>query len=295
MIDALSHVIKQWIARALALCVVGPVCASIASSVVASDGSHNATFMTGHSSGFVPMLMILGFVLLYGAIIARLIDRREAFLNMAFALGWVVWTGGRMGGVFRLAPESGTLISLAIESALIAVVMLVGLSLISGLDKKSNEVTRFDLGFIKQSLSSAAGGLALGGAIIAGLLVALILGQSDLPGMSAGVGFLAGIAGGLVGTLAATSAKKDTKHPTPTPYAPLMIGIMLCGVLAPLLGTIKPGAGDLFNLVLRNDLPGYLIVSPIAWTMGALLGVPVGHAWVEHSAANAPGVAPQPS
>jgi len=294
MIQSMTHVVKQWIARALALCVVGPICAMLAARVQAPDGSHNTTFLTGHSSGVLNLALVLAVGLGSGVVVGWLIDRREGFLHIAFVFGWVAWTIGRMGEVFRIAPESGTLIALAVESLIIGAAVIGALMLMTNPSKgvvhgHSDDVSRFDLGYLKDSLASSSGLISMGAALIGGLVIAMLFGQTDLPGQSVGVGFGAGVAGGLAGALAWGSTRKDDEKNNPTPFGPLMIGVMLCGVVAPIIGFFAPGASGLTGLVVQGDLPGYLIVSPIAWSMGALLGVPMGHSWVEHSVQQATG------
>ena len=294
MIEALSHVMKQWIARAISLCVVGPLAASIAAGVNARDGSHATTFLTGHSlgAGASSLAMVLGLVVVMGVAVGRLVDRREGLLNIAFVFGWVAWTMGRMGDVYRLAPESGTLVMVAIEGLIVCVCVLVALVLMTDRNKEANaghddELSRFDLAFIKHSVGCKAGWVSMAGAFLAAVILSTILGQSDLPGQSVGVGFFAGIGAGVLGAMAASSMNKENHAGEPIAFAPLVIGVMLCSVLMPVLGMLRPGTGaganGLLGLIVIGDLPGYLVVSPVAWAMGSLLGVPVGHSWVSHS------------
>lgn len=283
-------VFKQWIARAVSLCVVGPICSAIIGSVVAVDGSHHTTFLTGHNlgSGIGALAMVLGLSLVMGVVIGRVVDRREGILNIAFVFGWVAWTSGRLGELYRVAPESSTLIKLSAEGFVISAMVIVALVLMTDPKKGAangqvDDVSRFDLAWMKTSLGKAEGMVSMGAALVASLVVSYLFGQTDLPGQSVGVGFGAGIAAGLGGALAANSARKNDEKDGSTAFAPIMIGVMLSSVLLPLIGLIKPGAGGLVELVVSGSLPGYLIVSPMAWSMGALMGVPIGHSWVEHS------------
>lgn len=290
MMHALTQISKQWTARALSLCVVGPACSVIASGVIAPDGSRHATFLSGSSvgSGIAALVMVLGLTSVMGVAIGRVVDRREGLLNMSFVLGWVAWTGGRLGEVYRIAPESGTMLKLAAESVVIAVCLLIAMMLMSNPDKGSvnghqDEVTRFDFAYVKAAISKRESLFAVVGAIVGAITISYLFGQTDLPGQSVGVGFGAGIIGGTVGALAANMARDLKDKDEPTPFAPIIIGVMLCGVIGPMIGMFKPGAGVMVDLVTHGEVPGYLIVSPMAWAMGAMLGVPVGHSWVEHS------------
>ena len=188
--------------------------------------------------------------------------------------------------MFRIAPESGLLLKLSAEGLVISGVVLIALILMSNPKKgaiggHNDDISRFDIGYLRSVLLNKAGVASMGAGFVAAAVLAMIFGQSDLPGQSVGVGFFAGIGGGLAGALVASSMGTG-KH-VPTPFAPIMIGVMLCSVLMPVIGMITPGAGGLVELVQGGKVPGYLIVTPIAWVMGALLGVPVGHSWVEHS------------
>lgn len=290
------HVGKQWIARGLALCVVGPICAGIGSGVIAPDGSQQTTLLTGDAilSSLMSLFMVLGLVMLLGIAVGRLVDRREGILGMAFVLGWVAWTSGRMGEVFRVSAESGALMKLAVEGALVTMGVLIALSLMTDPEKggaqgQGDDVSRFDMSSLKSSMMGVAGLGSMGAALVASIVIAMLFGRTDLAGQAVGVGFFAGIAAGVVGTLVATSAKKNDPKAGPTPFAPIMVGVMLCSVILPIFGMFYPGGSELLGLVNQGSLPGILTVSPIAWVMGALLGVPVGHSWVEHSAQQASG------
>ncbi len=300
MIEALALVGKQWFARIVSLCVIGPICAGIASGVVAPDGSRHTTFLTSHSmgSGIVALAMVLGLTMVMGVVIGRGVDRREGVLNIAFVFGWVAWTSGRMGEMYRFSPDSGTLIKVSIETLIIGVAVLIAMMLMTKPEKddgQSDEVSRFDCSFLIASLLSTRGIASMLAAIAGGLVVSYLWGQSDLPGQSTGVGLFAGIGAGLIGTLVSTSMNKNEPGENATPFAPIMIGVMLCGVLGPIIGMIQPGPGGLLASIISGHLPGYLIVSPIAWSMGALLGVPIGHSWVEHSAQQAAGAQAKPA
>ncbi|MEX0877039.1 MAG: hypothetical protein WD114_06230 [Phycisphaerales bacterium] len=293
------HVLKQWAARALSLCVIGPAAAWVAHRVLAADGTHQTTLLTGDSltTGLSSLVGVALLVLLTGVIVARLVDRREGLLNMAFVLGWVAWTSGQLGEVFRVRPDTGTLVMLAAEGLLLTgAVLLAGVLMTDpqrgGRMGQPDDVSRFDLPLLFSSLTSKPGLAAMLAGIVGAAAVAMLFGQSDLPGQSVGVGFGAGILGGVAGAMAAGSMRGGDEELVATPYAPIMLGVMLCAVIAPLLGIVRPGAGDLAGLVVRGDLPGYLIVSPSAWVICALLGVPVGHSWVEHSAAQANATTP---
>lgn len=279
--------LRQWISRALALAVLGPLSAYVASGLVGMDGSSAHTLLTGSSlaGGVVALLIVGALTMVAGIVGAVLSDRREGFLAMGFVLGWVAWTSGRIGRLYLLAPDSSTAIKLAVEGALLMAIVVLSAVFMSRSDE-SDPFTSFSLSRIKGWLGQQAMLIALGAALVAGAAIAWVFGSYDLPGQSTGVGFLAGIAGGVAGALAAGSMQGKGKHDG-TPFAPMMLGVMLAGVLLPLLAIVYPGLGSIEELVLKGDLPGTMIVSPAAWLTGALLGVPMGHSWVEQTHAHA--------
>jgi len=277
------HPIRQWISRALALAVIGPLAAHIAQGPVAPDGSGAHTLLTVDSlgSGLVALVLVGLLLALMGLIGNLLAGRREALLCMSFVLGWVAWTTGRLGRIYLFDPEMSTSFLLAIEGLLLLVLVVLAGTLVSG-NKELDRVSSFSISQLKASLSDQAQLAALGAAMVVAGIVAWVFARTDLPGQSVGVGMFAGIAGGVAGTMVASSMHGKDKH-SGTPFAPIMLGVMLCGVLLPLLGIVVPGTQKLGALSITGALPGYLAISPAAWAMGALLGVPVGHGWVEQT------------
>lgn len=280
------HTIRQWISRAIALAVIGPIAAGFAGRVAATDGSGHHTLLSGLSAGagVFTLLVVCLLLALMGLIGHALGGRREAMLGMGFVLAWVAWTTGRLGQVYRLAPEAVTLVLLAIESLVLLLAVMVVVALISRNDE-DDPISSFQPHRLLPLVREPAMLGAMGGALVAAALIAWLFGRNDLPGQSTGVGFLAGIGAGVAGAMIAGSMRNKDEHDG-TPFAPLMLGVMLCGVLMPIVGIFAPGVGLLTELSMRVDLPGYLIVSPVAWAAGALIGVPVGHSWVEHSHAH---------
>lgn len=243
----------------------------------------------GFVSGLIALLIVGALTFISGLIGYVLSNRREGFLAMGFVLGWVAWTSGRIGRIYLLEPESGTAVLLAIESLVLLVVVVVtgiAMSRASGVDPISSFSPKHLLGWMKERSMLGALGVAL---IVAGV-VSFVFGAYDFPGQSLGVGFIAGVLAGVAGSLAAASLAGEGNHEG-TPYAPLMVGVMLAGVVFSLVTIVYPGMGSIEQMVLKGDLPGFVFVSPAAWITGALLGVPMGHSWVEHSHAQANDVA----
>ena len=279
----MMHTIRQWISRALALAVFGPIAAGIAQGPVATDGSGAHTLLTVESIGTgLVALVLVGLLLALTGLIGNVLGgRRESLLCMSFVLGWVAWTSGRLGHVYLLSSDASTSITLAIEALLLSVFVILIAAMVSG-GKDQDQVSSFAISHLKSAFKDSALLGAMGASLVTAGAIAWLFARTDLPGQSVGVGFLSGVASGIVGTLVSGSMHGKEKH-TGTPFAPIMLGVMLCGVLAPLVGMAVPGSNKIGTLSLAGDLPGYLALSPAAWMLGALLGVPVGHGWVEQS------------
>jgi hypothetical protein len=282
----MMHTIRQWISRALALCLIGPIAAGFAQRVFAPDGSGAHTMLTGDAlgSGMLALMLVTAMVLVMGVVGGTLGGRREGLLCMGFVLGWVGWTSGRLGQVYQLAPDVLTSVMLAMETFVLMLGVVFAGSLLSR-DRSTDGYSSFAFADLRAWLVSKPMLGALGAGFVGAAVIAWLFGRTDLPGQAVGVGLLAGIFAGVLGAMASASLSEKDGHKG-TPLAPMMLGMMLCGMIAPLVGIVFPGLGELPALSVQGQLPGYLAVSPAAWVMGALLGVPIGHSWVEQTHAH---------
>jgi len=307
--------ITRWIARISTLCVLGPIAARLAEGLHAPDGSEYASFLVSESAtrGVVLLGMILAITIVSGVLIARLSTRREGMLNMAFILGWVAWTGGRMGELFRV--EQGGFVLLAIEAAIIGAGVMLAMAASSKKTMDDDYTSWFDA----KLLTMREGLMALGVALLVAVALAWVFGQTDLPGQSLWAALIGGIAAGLVGAMSQKSAndrsavaeagarlsgslavglyRNSPRSPEQrreldasmkangSNMTPMIVGVMFAGVIAPLIGMVMPGSGGVLKAIGSGSLPGVLAVSPIAWSVGALIGVPIGWGWVESTVA----------
>ncbi len=264
----------------MTLCVVGPLCASFASGVRSIDGAEHASFLVSQSigAGAAVLAVTLGIVVILGVVIARVTTRREAMLNMAFIFGWVAWTGGRMGDLFR--AQQGGFVLLAIEGTVIGLAVMMVLKLSSRGDADDEPMTSLDC----KAILNMPELMALGAAMIAAIAAAWAFGRTDLPGQSLWATFAGGIVAGLVGAMVLKSNEKDMHERSHT-MIPMVIGVMLAGVVSPLIGMVSPGPGGMLESIASGSMPGWLAVSPISWAAGALLGVPIGWGWLESTVA----------
>ncbi len=68
----------------------------------------------------------------------------------------------------------------------------------------------------------------------------------------------------------------------PVWFAPFL-ALLVAGIVAPLIGFIAPGAEHLEKAFINATMPGALVVQPLDWAAGMLLGVPIGMAWTAAS------------
>lgn len=273
----------RWTARGISLLVLGPLAAWGGGLVRAPDGTEAASLLTGGAigEGVLALVLVLGAVCVAAVIGGRLGDRHESLLNMGFVLAWVAWTGGRMEEVFRLSPGSGPLVWLAIEAALMAL-MVIGVMVLSDrLGRRSREAEGLDLSVegMLGALRFKAGVPVLLLAAGIGLVSAWLFARYGGAGQGVGSAFLGGVIGGVFASQAYESLAKDQKKAplgSTGILVPALLGVLLAAVLAPLVGMVKPGAGRLPEGVARGTLPGWVLVSPAAWMAGGLLGIPAG-------------------
>lgn len=273
----------RWTARGISLLVLGPLAAWGGGLVRAPDGTEAASLLTGSSigGGLFALLVVLAAVVTAAAIGARLGDRHESLLNMGFVLAWVAWTGGRMEEVFRLSPGSGPLVWLAVEAAMLGL-MVIGAALIADrLGRRSREAEGLDLSMdgVLGALRFKAGVPVL--LLSAGIGVAgsWLFARYGGAGQGLGSAFLGGLIAGVFASQAYESLGKDEKKAplgSTGVLVPALLGMLLAALIAPLLGIALPGGSRLAEGIARGTLPGWVLVSPASWMAGGLLGIPAG-------------------
>lgn len=291
----MNDAVARWSSRAVSLLVLGPAAAWAIGRVVGLDGSDDRTLLTGASLGaglfaaaFVGLCTVLS-----AAVGARLADRHEGLLNAGFVLSWAAWTGGDLVEVFRLAPESGTLARLAGEGGLMLVMVLAAMLAADRLCRRAAREEGLGLspGDVMGAVKYKAGLPVLGVSLAAGMACAWLFARYGGAGQGLGAAFLAGLGAGVLGSLVFQSVvKEDRAAPGGSTgiLVPALIGVMLGGVVGPLVGLAVPGAGRLMAGVAQGDLPGWVLVSPSGWMAGALLGVPAGISFLKSTSKDGP-------
>jgi hypothetical protein len=273
----------RWTARGISLLVLGPLAAWGGGLVSKADGSVPATLLTGASVGAgLPALAVVAGCLLAAAVVgARLGDRHEAVLNLGFVLAWVAWSGGRMEQVFRVSTGSGPLVLLAVEGLMIAVLVLGSCVVADRFSRRTAEAEGLStsVSSLVGALRFKAGAPVAGVAMAAGLASAWLFARYGGAGQGLGSAFLGGVLGGALAAQTYESLKKNEKS---TPLGstgvvvPALVGLLLAGAVAPLIGIASPGPGRLLEGIARGTLPGWVLVSPASWAAGAMLGIPMG-------------------
>lgn len=287
--------VVRWVVRGVSLLLIGPVAAWVAGGIRAEDGSRAATMLNGEvmAGGIVALIGVGVCVVVAVGLAARLCDRHEAVLSGGFVFAWVAWTAGQLGDAYRLSPESGTLVRAALEGAGVIGIVAVAMLVADRLARQSSEHEKLSL-----SGSSIVGALrlkaavpTLGASVGLSLLLAWLFARHDAAGQSLGAALLCGVGAGVFGSLVSQSlsAQANSKigsggHGLPdltVAFVPIALGVLLAGVLGPLIGLGMPGAGKLLSGVTRGDLPGWILVTPVSWAAGALIGVPAGISFLQ--------------
>jgi hypothetical protein len=276
-------VAARWTARAVSLLLLGPLAARASGSVRGADGSGAYTLLTGESlgSGILGLGGVALCVWAAAGLGSRAADRHEGVLNAGLVLGWVAWTSGRLGEVYRLSPDAGVLMRLAAEGVAFALVVVASWWLADRLARRPAEEEGLSLsaGSVRAALAGSAGVAGAVAALAAALAVAWLFARNDLPGQSLGAAFLAGVGGGVAGTGVVQAMTKDDRSPPAEAwrlFVPSAVGVLAGAIAGPLVGLVAPGTGGLEAAVARATLPGWVVVTPAAWATGALVGVPIG-------------------
>ncbi len=316
-----------WIVRVLSLCVLGPIAGGLMASLRSVDGSPYATVLVSDSlvGGLFVLLGVFFLAMIAGVIATKAVSLREGVLNLGLVLGWGAWGAGEVGEALRSAPESGSIVKLAVEGVLVLVLtgwMLVVLRKVATGKDESDSCVRLDrsvFGGMIQQLPVTL--MLIGIGALASMVMVWLQVQTDLSGQAVWGGFigaaLAGVLGGLIiqnhnmsvsGVSGAGRARnqpvvtnrflemltkmivsaqsgQSNRDRSEVSLVAVMLGILLAGVIGPLVGLVMPGSGKLLQSIAAGDLPGFLVMSSLSWAAGAMIGTPVGYSWVESSVA----------
>lgn len=264
----------------LALFLVGPVITLPLAGLRGIDAGHDVSLLVGSNPvlGLILGLAVLTATAVYGLLSARFVDARTGTLSAGFLLAWAAWRTGNMEWLFRLQPSAGTLIRLSVEATVIGVGTLLICLIIAGSGRPRPETPHADLpgphlGSLKQLANpQVLAGVGVGA--LAALVIAHLVAFNPLRGQALVAAVLASIAAGAVSRLVIRAAA-NREAPSASPYA----AVLLAGIVGPVIGFITPGLVRLDDAALHGTLLGPLLVQPLDWAAGMLIGAPIGLAW----------------
>jgi len=276
----------RWTLNIIALAVLGPLAATLASGLDDRHGGDAVSLLVNES----PMLGLLA-LLATGAIavtasgIAARVSQPPMGLTVAgLTAAWVALSLGDSGEVLR-AGGAGTIGALALEAVLALAIGVCVLHAARSAEKPADGVAHGEatpplaspVWYVKSLLSAgAAFGVAAGAA--GALFGAWLVARDDLRAQSMMAAVVGAIVGGAVARLAGTllpGGDPALAHRADIPA----IGVLVAGVLAPLSLFVIPGLGDVDAAARAATFAGPGSVLPVDWLVGAMLGTPIGINW----------------
>ncbi|MEM7755704.1 MAG: hypothetical protein AAF297_08730 [Planctomycetota bacterium] len=283
----------RWTLNIVALVVLGPLAAVPISALADRHGGGAVSLLvnTSLASGLFALAAVGALGVLGGALGSRLsgsqMGRTVAGLTVAWAALWV----GDMGDTLRAAgPTMGTVLSLIVESGLLLVVGVAMLYATLTADRPRVKAAEADgksgasalsavspADFLKRFTAPAALlGIAIG--VVAALFGAWLVARDDMRGQAFFAGILGAILAGAAARLAGTLLPGGDPKTAHRPEVPA-VGVLLAGVLAPLVLIVVPGLGNVDEAARAGTLTGPGALTPLDWLAGALLGTSIGINW----------------
>ncbi|MCW5762269.1 MAG: hypothetical protein KIT88_03390 [Phycisphaeraceae bacterium] len=271
--------IGRWVLPLLALFLVGPLVGTLVGGLRASDGGPDVTLLVGVSPvwGLMVGIVCVAAAALVGLAGAKFVDERTGMLSAGLVLSWAAWRTGLVTRVLALDPAAWTLVKLAIEGAIIAGAALVLAALMHTISSKHGDGLARHGSPIKE-IGSKAGlaGMAVGA--FAALVIAHVVVFSPMRGQALLGAIIGGIAAGALGRL--TSIALSDKPVSPLP---IYTSVVLAAAIGPLIGLFAPGSDRLVGAIAAGTVPGPVMVQPLDWAAGLLVGVPIGLGWAAAS------------
>lgn len=255
--------IARWGTFLAAILIIGPVIGMVADRIPPIPGARDGTALVSAAPalglGLVAMCIVLATAI--GCIGSRLISVSHGLTCAGLALAWAVFHTGRLLDLSRAVDPGSLGPRLAIEGAIVGVLVLVGTLLIIRVGPKNTPSLTEGL-FSPASLGAAAAATAIG------MFVAFIIARDD----KAGQAFAAAVAGGAVGAAVARTLVNNA------PRASALLAIPLGAAACPLVGfALSPKPVDV--AIVGGTVHALARIMPLDWCAGALIGIPFGITW----------------
>ena len=273
MIDATI----RWSLYVAAAVLVGPVAGLLMDLSSAPDGSAGTVLLSAS-----PVLGVIGLVL--GAALAAGIGALAAWrcgLRPGLTCAGIVfcWMAGMSSGLTGAiaAAGHGPWWSLMIEGALVAT-CLAGVGVVLALAARhhtptpSEHVTPQSIEALESEHALTLSPRMFGGiavAVAAGAAMAWVLAVTDIRGQVIAAAAIAAIAIGLV--------IKLVEIKTPAIAALAAAGVL--AIASPAYALVAVDADTALAAAYAQALPGLVLVTPLDWAAGVLIGTPIGLAW----------------
>jgi hypothetical protein len=259
----------MWTILLACLFGAGPAIVWLSPRIVGGDGGPGWTYLASDSMGLGLLVLVatLFVACVIGLATSRLLGMRAGLGAIGMTLVAPALQGGEIVEILRWADAPGIFVRLALEGAIIAafgfgVAVLMGRIAPREAPMSPAERQERTRSHITEGAIGAVSALALGA------IAAWIIAREPIKGQMLAAGFAAGVVGMGAGRVIAPRS----------PIAPVALGVLLLGVVGPLLGFVVAGS-DALRAAYEQRLPAIVGPTPIDWITGAMLGMPVGLTW----------------
>lgn len=273
----------------IALFVLGPMAASrVAALRTFATGEETTLLSAGVLPGLLALVAVAGLALLAGLIGSTLLGRDAGLGAAGLVAAWSAMRTGDMALIHLQAGGAGLAFSSAFEGALLAVVGVAVVRAVERTARDGGEAPGLSERSLRQDLAQPAAlllPLALG--VVVTLAASFLVARSGLRGQGLMSGVLAGIAGGAAAHLGGWFFGK------PVGVRTSALAVLAAAPLAPLVGLVVPGAGELASAARTGTLTGPALLQPLDLLAGGLIGGPMGWRWAASTMHSAAAATPQ--
>lgn len=269
MIRTMISLALRWSAPMLALFVLGPLAALLMRDLHGPLGGDQFTFFIGHSfgQGLVVMLSVFGLALVAG-VLGSWIDNPHAGLTCSgIVFAWAASQTGQIDGILRATQSNGTLTTLALEGAILAIVGVVMAWVVLRAGAKRTPPDHVLEHVLPKGDPMAYGGLSA--CIITALIMAYLVARDPMKGQAVAGAAIAGLVGAMVARMSSPR----------TPALLYVAGIAALAAASPILASLLSGSQGAVVAARSNHLFRAGNILPLDWLAGAFIGIPIGLSW----------------